>query len=283
MSLAAAIALLSGICWGGGDFVGGRESRRIGATAVVVWSQLVSTAVLLALLLLLSDWAPTRDTVLWGTAGGMSGGIGIALFYRAMAVGAMSLVAPVAACSVAVPVAVSYALGERPSTLAAVGILAAVIGVVLVSLPSSNALHVRMTRHALALSLGAALGFAGFFVLVDQAAGTEVSAAVWSTVFVRAGSLSLMIPISVAVARGVPKLRGRLAPVTLAGVLDTTANGLYAVAASAGSLAVVSVLASLYPATTVLLARAFLQERIGRVQFLGVATTLLGVVLIAAG
>ena len=283
MNLAALLALGAGLSWGVGDFVGGRESRRLGAGAVVMWSQLISGLVLWCSLALLLDTTPSGTTVGWALIAGVCGGTALAMFYRALAIGAMSLVAPVAASGVAIPVMVSIVIGELPTALVAAGIAVTAVAVVLVSLPPTGQQHVRMSREVLVLSLGAAVGFAGFLTCMDQASVGGTGHALWAVAFSRCGSLAVVVPFAIRVSRGLPRLRGRWLPVAAAGLLDTAANVLYALATTTGVLAVVAVLASLYSLATVVLARIVLGEQMSRGQMAGVAGAVAGVALIATG
>jgi drug/metabolite transporter (DMT)-like permease len=216
----------------------------------------------------------------WGALAGVCGGTALVLFYRGMAEGAMSIVAPVSACGAVVPVAVAFARGERPGLVAVVGILAAVAGVLLVSRPSRGRHGRALPLPVLAMSLGAALGFGLFFVFVDVATSVPGGTPLWATAGVRAGSLSWLAVIAL-VARRPPVWPGRrIGLVVMAGVLDTTANVLFAYASTLGDLGVIGVLGSLYPVATVLLARFVLAERLSRSQAAGVALALTGVALL---
>lgn len=279
MTLGAPLGLGSGLFWGTGDFLGGLSSRRLPALAVTIWSQLAGGLALLAVVAA-SGQRPTGAGMAWGALAGICGGTALLLFYKGMAEGAMSIVAPVSACGAVVPVVAALARGEWPGLLAFAGILAAVAGVVLVSRPARGHRGGALPLRVLAMSLGAALGFGLFFVLVDVAASVPGGTPLWAAAGVRAGSLAWLTVISL-VARRAPVWPGRrVGPVLLAGVLDTTANVLFAYASTLGSLGVVGVLGSLYPVATVLLARFVLAERLSGRQAAGVALALGGVALL---
>ncbi|HET9005431.1 MAG TPA: DMT family transporter, partial [Actinomycetes bacterium] len=213
------------------------------------------------------------------------------LFYRGLAEGTMSIVAPVSACGAVVPVAAALLTGDRPGALAGLGVLAAITGVVLDSRTSPRAPG--GTRgspggpgragRVLAMALGSALGFGLFYVFV--AAGTTGSrgAPLWVIAGARTSSLAMLS--SIALVGGGSALRWpgrRIGPVALVGIGDTGANLLFAHAAIAGNLAVVGVLGSLYPVATVVLARWLLGERLTGGQNAGVVLALTGVGLLAA-
>ena len=186
----------------------------------------------------------------------------------------MSVVAPISATAAAVPVLVGLVEGERPSTLQVAGMAAALAGVILASREPVEEGGPPPNRAAIGLALVAAAGFGTFFVALDRAsAQADVS---WVIVVSRSCSLILLVLAALAARPGLPRDG-------TSGVLDLGANGLYALATREGLLSVVSVLGSLYPAVTVVLARVVLAERVARVQEAGVVLALAGVVAISAG
>jgi drug/metabolite transporter (DMT)-like permease len=279
MTLGAPLGLGPGLLWGTGDFLGGLSSRRLPVLAVTIWSQLAGSLVLLAVVLA-SGQRPTGAGLAWGALAGLCGGTALLSFYRGMAEGAMSIVAPVSACGAVVPVVVAFARGEWPGAPAVAGILAAVAGVVLVSRPGRRGEGGRVPLRLIALALGAALGFGLFFVFVDVASGVPGGGPLWATAGVRAGSLTWLAVIALVARRPLVWPGRRIGLVVLAGVLDTTANVLFAYASTLGNLGVVGVLGSLYPVATVLLARFVLAERLSGLQAVGVLLALAGVALL---
>ncbi len=279
MTLGAPLGLGSGLFWGTGDFLGGLSSRRLPALAVTIWSQLAGGLALLGVVAV-SGQRPTVAGMAWGALAGLCGGTALLLFYKGMAEGAMSIVAPVSACGAVVPVVVAFARGEWPGLPAFAGILAAVAGVVLVSRPPRGRRGGALPLRLLAMSLGAALGFGLFFVFVDVASSVPGGTPLWAAAGVRAGSLTWLTGITVVARRPLVWPGRRVGLVLLAGVLDTTANVLFAYASTLGNLGVVGVLGSLYPVATVLLARFVLAERLSGRQAAGVALALGGVALL---
>ncbi|MDQ6605893.1 MAG: DMT family transporter [Actinomycetota bacterium] len=278
--LAIAIALSSSVCWGVSDFVGGIQARRLSLLNLMLLSQAIGCACLIVLVAARGSAPPHLVRLLPAVAAGIGGVAGLAAFYRALAIGTMSIVAPISATGVTVPVVVGIASGDRPAALQIAGILAAVAGVALASRERSAGSERQIARASLGLALLAALGFGGYFVGMRSSARADV---LWALLAARgAGVIALLLVIGVrreAVGAG----RDALGALVAIGVLDLAANGLYAIASRHGALSEVAVAASLYPVATVLLARALLGERVRRVQEVGILAAIAGVILIAAG
>jgi drug/metabolite transporter (DMT)-like permease len=317
LNLGVPLGLGSGLCWGAADFFGGMQSRRLPALTVAFWSQVAGALGLVVALAVIgtppgaaaaavtgagaagAGWGPGSwiEGVLeagigWGLVAGVASGCALVLFYRGLAEGTMSVVAPVSACGAVVPVAAALLTGHRPTALAGLGVLAAVTGVVLVSRTHPGPRPGRPGR-VLAMALGAALGFGLFYVFVDAGTTGSRGAPLWVIAGARLSSLLLLSTIAFAGRRPAlgrpglaqPGLRWpgrRIGPVALVGIGDTGANLLFALAAVSGNLAVVGVLGSLYPVATVALARWILGERLSIGQNAGVVLALTGVGLLAA-
>jgi drug/metabolite transporter (DMT)-like permease len=282
MSVALLLAIGSAVLYGAGDFTGGLTTRRASTIPVVIFSQ-ASGLVLLALLLpFLPAASPTRTDLLWGTAAGLAGGIGVALLYHALAIGTMSVVAPTTAvCAVAIPVFAAVIMGERPPPLAVGGIVLGIVSIVLVSrqtVPEAVDKQSRGSGLGIALVSGVAIGF--FFLAFAQ---TGAEAGMWPLLAARATSVTLFSILAIVTRQTVRMPRPVLLLVLLAGILDMLANALYLVAARIGPLSLVVTLASLYPASTLLLARIVLRERLNLWQQSGVACALGAVVMIVRG
>jgi drug/metabolite transporter (DMT)-like permease len=278
VGVAAVLALASAVVYGAADFCGGLASRRASAFAVVALSQGAGLVVLLVLLPWLGGDARPADLG-WGAAAGIAGASGLVLFYRALAEGVMSVVAPVTAVTAAaVPVLVGLLGGDRIGPWAALGIVLALIAVVLVSAEDGLA-SLRAARPASltpALVAGTAFGF--FFVLLDQ---TRDDAGLVPLVGARLMSVVLVVAIAVAGRRSLRVPRPALPTVLLAGVGDMTANALFLLATQqGGQLAITGVLASLYPVSTVVLAQVLLRERLGGAQLAGLVAAVVAVVMI---
>ena len=279
-------ALASAAVYGAADFLGGLASRRAGAIAIVVVSQLAGLISLLVVLPLLPMASPAASDWIWGAAAGVAGGTGVALLYRALAMTSMAIAAPITAvCAVIVPVAVSMALGERPGTGPLAGIALALASIVLVSQQStapdatvaqdlSPAIPAR-AGIGVALASGVAIGL--FFLAVAR---IRVEAGLWPLVGARGVSVTLFAATAMATGRSL-RMPATVAAIAVGGgILDMLANVLYLVASRYGPLSVVVTLTSLYPAGTVLLARTVLGERLSALQVVGVICALAAIVLI---
>jgi drug/metabolite transporter (DMT)-like permease len=271
------LALGSSVVWGCADFGGGSLARRLPVLAVTVLSQAAGFVALLFALGVRDDLG-ARSFVL-GVIGGVGGGIGLAAFYRALSLGTMSVVSPIAACSAVVPFAVSVATGERPATIAVAGAVLALAGAVLASVEERrSASPERALAIVLACVTAGALGLFVYFLGLGSRDGVVLSTLVGA----RVGSLGVLILLAVA-QRATVRLPARaLGAVAAVGLADVTANALFAFASGHGLLALVSVLGSLYPVMTLFLAHVFLHERLTRAQQIGVAVALTGVITIAA-
>jgi drug/metabolite transporter (DMT)-like permease len=281
--LAAVLALASSLCWGLSDFLGGFQSRRHHVLAVMLLSQGLALAILVAAVLAGAPTEHDAAATAWAASVGAFGLIALVAFYRALAIGTMSIVAPISATGVAIPVLVGLVGGERPGALQAAGIVLACGGVVLAARePSSGDAEARRAgRASIGLALVAAVGFGTFFAGMDRA--EETADVAWVLLAARTADVLLIVLAVLAVRPGLPTAPATLGAIAAVGVFDLLANLLFVLAAGRGLLSVVGVLGSLYPAVTVLLARFVLHERLSRTQGAGVAITLAGVVALAAG
>jgi drug/metabolite transporter (DMT)-like permease len=273
-------ALLSAALFGAADFIGGLASRRAHAYAVVVITGIAGLALLAVLIPLMPAGTPTRNDVAWGAAAGLAGGVAIALLYRALAIGTMSVVAPITAvCGVTLPVVAGFVLGERPSMLTAAGMALALVSIVLVSQEGKRAPGpgLRAPAHAIRLAVLAGIAIGLFYLALAE---TAAEAGLWPLVSARAVSVALF-GIAVAAGRHTLRMPAPLARLVIGGgLLDMAANAFYILATRGGPLSVVVILSSLYPASTVLLARVVLRERLSAMQVAGVICAMIAVALI---
>jgi drug/metabolite transporter (DMT)-like permease len=276
--VAVLLALASAVVYGMADFCGGLATRRATAFGVVALSQGAGLTSLLVLLPWLGG-NPTVADLGWGAAAGVAGAAGLVLFYRALAGGVMSVVAPVTAVSAAaLPVLGGLALGERMPWWAVVGIGLALVAVVLVAAEEGLGSLRRARPASLVPALAAGAGFGLFFVLLDR---TREAAALGPLVGARVVSVALVAVLALAAGRSLRVPRAVLPIVLLAGVADMAANALFLLATQQGQLAITGVLASLYPVSTVVLAQVVLRERLAGTQVAGLAAAGAAVVLIA--
>lgn len=276
--MAPAYALLASLSWGVGDFMGGLKSRVMPALVVMGVSQpfgLVAAAIAVAI----RGTAPPGPEVAWAALAAVFGTAGLIGFYRGMAAGAISVVVPLAAVASAIPVIWGLTQGDKVSFLQEVGFVAALGGGLMASLERGGA------RPAFARGTGWALvalvGFGCYYIPLHASAAHDW---LWPSLIFRCTSVTMVWTLLLATRQRVTGTRPHLLALAAIGLLDTGGNALFAAASSShGLLSVVSVLASLYPAVTVLLARIVLRERVQRTQELGVLVTLAGVVLISTG
>lgn len=273
--LAVVLGLVSSVSWGVADFLGGVASRRAAALTVVALSQGVGLLLALGIVAATRTAPPPSEDLVLGVAAGISGVIGLVAFYRGMAVGSISIIAPISALGALVPLGVDLAAGRAPGPLALTGMVVALAGAGLAARAPGPA-----SRRGVGLALVAALGFGGFFVLLGEAAAES---ALWGLTSARLGSVPLALAAVLVVGPGVAMAGRTVAMVCAAGVLDASANMLFALGTQHGLVSVVAVLGSLYPVVTVALAGAVLGERLSRLQAAGAALALGGVVLIAVG
>lgn len=273
---AALFALAASGSWGLGDFLGGVKSRVLPALVVLAVSQPVGL-VALAIATAVRGEGPPGASIAWACPSAVFGTIGLAAFYRGMAAGAISVVAPVAGTAAAIPVVYGLATGDRTSALQQIGFVAAIAGVVLTSWERSAS---RRLAAGTGFAVVAMLGFGFYFVLLHRASSEDF---LWPAFVFRLTSTSLVWASVLATRVRVRAGRVHLPVLALIGLLDAGGNALFAAASERGLVSVVSVLASLYPVVTVLLARARLRERVHRSQEVGILLALAGIVFVSAG
>jgi drug/metabolite transporter (DMT)-like permease len=280
------LALGSAICYGAADFFGGLTARRANTIATVFWSQFVGLVLLGFVLPFLPIAVVSTGDWVWGFVAGLSGGIGVALLYRALAVGAMAVVAPTTAVIAAIiPVLFAFVAGERLRPLTFAGVALALVAIGLVSRPVPEAASDSKPKSTSALPPGFVLALfsgvaVGIFFL--SLARTNSAAGMWPLVAARIASISLFGLIAVVTGRTLRMSKPAAITASTGGALDMVANALYMSAARVGPLSIVVTLASLYPASTVLLARWVLRERLSLVQIIGIGCALVAVVLIVS-
>ena len=270
-----ALGLASALSWGAGDFSGGIAAKRTPVYGVVIISQAVGVVLLIGLASLLGEPVPPGTDFVWGAVAGMGGGIGLIALYTALAAGRMGVAAPLSAVVAAlIPVVFGIFADGWPALLQLLGFGLALVAVWLIS--RSEDVKVRLPD--LWLPLVAGTGFGMFFVAIGRTSGVAV---MWPLVGTRVASSTLLIAIARLARQPMATQREHLGFIALSGILDTGGNAFYALAARMGRMDVAPVLGSLYPASTVWLARFILKERLSRAQLLGVAAALTAIVLIA--
>ncbi len=275
--MAVLLALLSSVLWGTGDFFGGLRSRTRPAVAVVAGSMFAGLVVIAVAALAYGAYDDPTGWVPWSVMSGVVGAAGLVSFYAALASGTMGVVSPLAALGVAVPVIIGFVRGESPSSLQTVGLVVALVGAIATSGPELSG---RASGRSVLLAAFAGVCFGLVFVAVDK--GAE-SSPMMTLVGMRVTSL-VFFAIAAIVVGSIGGLdRTDVVPLFVIGSFDVTANLMFALASNRGYVSIVSVLGSLYPVMTVLLANIVLHERMRTIQSVGVGVTMLGVVCITAG
>ncbi len=280
-------ALMAAVVYGAADFLGGTVARRASTLAAVIATQGAGLVLLLLGTPLMLPATVTANDVLFGALAGLTGSVGVGLLYRGLAMGPMSVVAPITAvCAVVVPLIAGLMFGEQLTPAAALGVALAIAAVVLLGQdapgnspahePPRSAAHVAQAVR-IALASGVAIG--GFFVCLGR---TAAPAGLWPLAVSRTVSVTVFLAVALARKEQWRIPAAALAPAIGCGALDMIANGLYLAAVRQGQLSLVATLASLYPASTVLLARIVLGERLGRWQQVGVVTAVAAIVLIVS-
>jgi drug/metabolite transporter (DMT)-like permease len=277
------LALASAAFYGAADFLGGITSRRASTISIVVVSQAAGLAMLGLLLPLLPASSPGHSDWIWGGAAGLTGGVGVALLYHALAVGTMAVVAPVTAvCAVMLPVIVAFALGERLAVRAAVGIVLAIVAIVLVSQQevsgdAADRSSATRKQSGVALALASGVGIGLFFLCLSR---TSANAGLFPILAARIVAMTFFAALALVRRQSIRMPLPVAASAIICGGLDVIANVLYLLASRQGSLSVVVTLSSLYPASTVILARIVLGERLSARQTIGILCALIAVVMI---
>ena len=278
--LGVSLALLSAVLYGAGDFSGGFATRRNPPFRVLAWSALSGTAMLGLLAWLLREPLGPPASALWAAVGGLLGAIGVAALYRALSLGHAAVVSPIAGViGAALPVLVGALTEGLPGAAPMLGFASAALGIVLVtrSTSESTAVSAPASRQQLWLAVFAGLCFGAFFVLIAR---VEAGAVLVPLLIAKVVAVLLAWGATAFTERRLPAIKG-YGVAWLSGVLDAAANAVYLLARQHTRLDVAVVLASLYPAFTVLLAYVVLKERISRVQWMGVALCTAAIALIA--
>ena len=268
------LALSAAASWGSGDFTGGLAARRIGPFHTVLISYTVGLLVLVIVALARLEQLPPSVDLMWGALAGLFGMVGLGFLFRGFATGRMGIVAPVSAVlAAAIPVIFAALTEGLPRALQLLGFVLALLSIWLLSRPEP----LGGRPAGLGMALLAGLGFGAFFTTLGQIGERSVF---WPLVAGRLAASVLMVVFALATRRPVipPLSPWRL--LALAGVLDVGGNLFFLLATQSGRLDVASVLASLYPAVTAILAVLITREQMARRQVISVAVAVLAIVLI---
>jgi len=280
------LGLSAATCIGFPNIVAGITARRLTPLIVGFWSQATGT-VWCALLLLTLRPPLLSGQIAAGLIAGLAGGAGMVLFYQSMTTGAISLIAPITACSIVFPVIYAIASGETPTLPVAAGLVAIIGGIVLASLRPTPVrgdppdTRISTDGRAIALAIAAAAAFGAFFILIDFAPPASGWGALWTAGGVRLSGFGVQVGLALLGRRGLA-WPGRYGPaVALAGTLDLTALILISFGSTTDAYGIVTALVGLYPVIVALLGVVFLGERLTRVQTIGATLAMAGVLLVS--
>jgi len=272
----AGLSLLSAASWGAGDFSGGIAAKKADVFRIVAVAHAFGLAAMLLMAWVTHEAVPPRIDLIWGGIAGLAGAFGIAALYKALAIGRMGIIAPVAGViTAALPVLVGIATLGLPPVIQLAGFGLALVSIWLVARPDGQI----DTHRGLGLAILAGICF-GLFLVAGKQAGPH--AVFWPMVVARAASVIVMGAISLLFVSDARPLRPAMVAILLCGLLDSMGNAAFIAATRHGRLDVAAVLSSLYPASTVILARVVLKERVSRMQGLGIAGALVAIALISA-
>jgi uncharacterized membrane protein len=275
-------ALGAAACYGAADFLGGIATRRATTVSTVLTTQGAGLLMLLACTPLMLDRSMSARDLAYGALAGVTGSIGVALLYKGLAIGPMSVVAPVTAvCAVIVPLIVGLLQGEAIAAGAALGVVVAIVAVGLLGMTPAGAMTEgpRDVAKGVRIALASGVAIGGFLVALGE---TSSAAGLWPLAVSRTVSVTLFTAAALATRQALIVPRAAMASAITCGGLDMVANALYLVAVREGQLSLVATLTSLYPASTVLLARMVLGERLGGWQQLGVVSAVAAIALIVS-
>lgn len=277
--LGIALGLAAAVFYGAADFCGGLAAKRTAMFAVAVISQAAGFVVLLAILPFFPAH-PVLADYLWGALAGLCGGLGLALLYHALSIGKMGVVSPITAVlAAALPVIVGVVRGEHLAVVQIGGIVVAMVAIVLISVSTEESGEREIATRGVREAIFSGIVLGGFYLFL---ANSRPAAGLDQLVTARLASILFLLAIAGVTRTSLRPDRATLALIVLSGVIDMTANALYVLATYHGYLAIAAVLTSLYPASTVFLARFVLREHLQLSQKVGVALALVGVGLIAA-
>lgn len=273
------LGLASALTWGAGDFTGGLAARRVGAYRSVFYAEVIGVIFLFIVIGLTGEDLPGTRTMIFAVLAGMLGTVGLMLLYHAMSIGMMSIAAPVSALlAAALPVVVGIFAEGLPDFLTILGFGFALLAVWMISQSEGGVKDILSHLSDLKLPLIAGIGFGFYFVLMHEATG-DGGAVIWPMVFSRLGGMTLITTYLLATRSNLKIELGALPIISVNGILDLGGNFFFILAGQAGRLDVASVLSSLFPGATVMLAWIFLKERLNRNQWIGVAAALVAIIL----
>ena len=274
------LAGLSALMYGAADFCGGMATRKNELPAVLALSQTVGMVVAVPAALLMGMRLASTSDIIWGAVAGVCGAAGIAALYYALASTVVAVASPIAAVSGAViPVLLGVIAGERPGSLAWVGMALALAAIALLTWSPERSGSSALVRRAALMGLCAGIGFGLFFFAISR---TSRASGLWPLVAARAATISLVFLYILVARRSLRPTAASLPFILLSGGLDMGANIAFLLAARAGLLSISAAVAALYPGPTVILAWLVLKERMSVPRVAGLLLALAGVACISA-
>ncbi|MEI6875267.1 MAG: DMT family transporter [Spirochaetota bacterium] len=272
-------AALSALFYGVADFAGGFATRRSALLSVLALSQFAGITLALVFILAGDPGPPSASALLWGFLAGATGLVGLFTLYHGIATGIVAVVSPTSALvSALIPAIFGIVLGERPSPLSLVGAVLCLPAMLLLSWEPRGAVDPARMRKSIVLGLVAGTGFGCFFIALSR---TGAEAGLWPVFAARVASLLLIFGYARARRQSLRPSRAGVGAALAAGMADMGANILFLLATRSGLLSIVSIISSLFPAPTVILARVFMKEALPPVRIAGLILALAGVALIS--
>jgi drug/metabolite transporter (DMT)-like permease len=276
---AVLLALAASASWGVSDFLGGLTSRRLSLPAVMSITTPLGLVVIAVLVAVRHEPYPSSSFVIWAVLAGVLGAVGITSLYQGLSIGQMGVVAPISATAPLVPITVGLVRGDRPSSVQAVGIGFALVGMVLTSRERDTGSGRSKVATGAAFGLIAAAAFGVSLVTLDQAADADPY---WATLVLRAASSVAILAVVLALRRPVRAPRAFWPALAVIAVLDVTGTVFFSVSTTKGLISIVAAVIAFVPVFVALLARVFIHERLSRIQIAGAAIAVTGVALISA-
>ena len=278
--MASLLALLSSAMWGTADFFAGRLSKKHHPFAVLGFSQVFGLLVGVLIVVISGSWQGKvlgfHGFLIPGALAGLFGYIGLACLYEGLSTGRMGVVSPISSLSTVIPLAYALITGDVLSTITLFGVVIALVGVFCASGPE---LSQGLPLKPILLALGAAAGFG--LALTFIAIGSQ-SSALLTMVSMRGATFFVTISLAIKFKTSGNFDKKAIPLLFFIGAADFIANLLLGIACTKGLVSVAMVFGSLYPIATAVLAYKFLQERLHRVQYIGIALAVAGVSIISA-